>query len=122
MSKLLFLQKSHLQLRFWISELNSLIDQIRILNDFLITLSPLLQPTELLSVEQIKEGLVVLRSNLDDLRNEIHIDKMKFAASLKSDGLVSPESEAHLKTLYHKVDAVQKKFTEIKKFVESLTG
>ncbi|MFT3750206.1 MAG: hypothetical protein QM768_17955 [Agriterribacter sp.] len=72
------------------------------------------------SVEQIKKSLVVLRGNLDELRNEIHIDKMKFAATLKSDDLISPESDEHLKTLSDKVDDIQKKFTEIKKFVDLL--
>ncbi len=74
----------HLRYRLWIATLNHNIDVIRIMYDYL-------EDAEIKdSREDVKEGaglfkkkLLVFRKEIDDLRNQLHLHKMKIGAEVK---------------------------------------
>lgn len=103
----------HLQYRLWIAELNSLIDQIRVLNDHLHEMPVVLEraPDHL---DAIKKALVDLRLDIDDLRNKMHLGKMEFAALLKQEPVKLTHNENIIETLEKRYRKTRGDFEQLK--------
>ncbi len=71
----------HLRYRLWIAELNSEINVLRICDDYLKELGPLGKEIEVKNgIDHFKKQFVILRNEIDELRHEMHILKMKLAS------------------------------------------
>ncbi len=103
----------HLQYRLWIAELNSVIDQIRVLNDHLHEMPFFLEKTPD-HLDTIKKTLVDLRRDIDDLRNEMHLGKMEFAALLKHEPVMPTQNENIIETLEKRYRKTRKDFENVK--------
>ena len=96
----------HLGYRIWIAEMNFDINVIRIYKDYLKELSSNNQEDVLIKkVEDFEKSLQSLRSDIDDLRNEMHLLKMKLAGQIRkqkqSEAVAgSADDHAGLKTRY----------------------
>lgn len=72
----------HLRYRLWIAEMNSDITILRILEDFLNEIK--FQSEEVKdSATKFNNLFINLRKNIDDLRHEMHLLKMKLASYLR---------------------------------------
>ena len=83
----------HMRYRLWIAEMNYYINILRILEDYLIELT--LKSSEAAIQDGIagfKSSFVTMRKEIDDLRHEMHILKMKLAAYAREGKAVTEES------------------------------
>lgn len=70
----------HLHYRLWIAEMNYDINVLRIFEDYLSELSTKRAEPEVKNgVEEFKTKFVASRQQIDDLRHEMHLLKMKLA-------------------------------------------
>jgi len=96
----------HLRYRIWIAEMNFDINAIRIYKDYLKELSSNNQEDGLIKkVEDFEKTLQSFRNDIDDLRNEMHLLKMKLAGQIrkqKQSDAVAGKTDDHagLKTRY----------------------
>lgn len=109
----------HLQYRLWISELNALIDQIRVLNDYLRELREFTGHS-IDAQELLERDFVVFRNHIDELRNEMHLDKMQLAALLNTKTQTPTWDTQRTKELHAQYEAVKKDFHTLKTGVEKL--
>jgi chromosome segregation ATPase len=73
--------KLHLRYRLYIAEMNFDINVLRIFEDYIQELqSKSSEPDVKKGVDHFKENFESLRKNIDELRHEMHILKMKLAA------------------------------------------
>jgi len=71
----------HLKYRLWIAELNFDINVLRIFGDYLTELRAKRKETEVKSkADYFDKSFQVLRTEIDELRHEMHIGKMKLGA------------------------------------------
>ena len=71
----------HLRYRLWIAEMNFDINVLRIFNDYLEEISAKENGAELKTgINSFKQQFSGFRKEIDDLRNEMHLVKMKLAA------------------------------------------
>jgi len=110
----------HLRYRLWIAEMNADIDILRIFDDYLAEITLKNNTNDV--VKRIKEyqaQFLNLRNNIDDLRHEMHMNKMNLAAmakkprsSVKSIGRTIKHREVkHLYKLFRKTfDRTKKEF------------
>ena len=71
----------HLKYRLWIAELNFDINVLRIFGDYLTDLRSRRKEQEVkLKVEHFEKAFQRLRTEIDELRHEMHIGKMKLGA------------------------------------------
>ena len=71
----------HLQYRLWIAELNFDINVLRIFGDYLTELRTRRKEQEVKSkADYFEKTFQVLRTEIDELRHEMHIGKMKLGA------------------------------------------
>ncbi len=101
----------HLRYRIWIAEMNADITTLRIFDDYLEGLEPGKKDQHLKTVtEEFKKQFITLRKQMDDLKHEMHLQKMKLAASTREGiaidkKLYQSDNHAALKkhyTLYRK--------------------
>lgn len=79
----------HLRYRLWIAEMNLDINVLRIFNDYLQDLSPKKNLPEVKTgIDYFEDQFSILRKEIDDLRNEMHLVKMKLAAYSKQKKLL----------------------------------
>ncbi|HEX5152210.1 MAG TPA: hypothetical protein VFW07_12235 [Parafilimonas sp.] len=108
----------HLQYRLWIAELNADINALRILNDYLagITLKDNTGDAGDL-IKDYSERFVDLRSRIDDLRHEMHINKMELAGILRKPRRFLRSSEKDIKhtELKKRYELFRKTFDNTKK-------
>jgi len=92
--------------RLWIAEMNYYINIIRILEDYLAELSPKNNMPEVKEgVDGFKNKFVALRKEIDDLRHEMHILKMKLAAYAREGQAITDEAYQN-----DNHDALEKRF------------
>ena len=107
----------HLRYRIWIAEMNFDINVIRIYKDYLQELNTNTQENNLIKkVEDFEKTLQSLRNDIDELRNEMHLLKMKLAGQIrkqKQADVVTGKTDDHadLKTRYLKF---RKRFETLK--------
>ncbi|MDP4129372.1 MAG: hypothetical protein Q8918_13100 [Bacteroidota bacterium] len=71
----------HLRYRLWIAEMNYDINILRIFNDYLEALSSKKETSEVnTGIGYFEQKFPSVRKEIDDLRNEMHLLKMKLAA------------------------------------------
>ncbi|HEY2728133.1 MAG TPA: hypothetical protein VGI61_13230, partial [Parafilimonas sp.] len=74
----------HLQYRLWIAELNNDINILRIFDDYLADITTKNNSDDVLKyIKNYKEQFSALRKNIDELRHDMHINKMELAAIAK---------------------------------------
>ncbi|MBA4166126.1 MAG: hypothetical protein H0X41_01025 [Chitinophagaceae bacterium] len=114
-SKLSFLNL-HLQCRLWIAELNGDINMLRIYHDYLQELSDKSDQQELKKdITRFEQIFPALRKEIDDLKNEMHLLKMKFAAYVREN---KPYDKAVYKSTSY--DSLEDRFAEFSKKFEKL--
>jgi predicted nucleic acid-binding Zn-ribbon protein len=86
MAKTYALAGLHLRYRLWIAELNHCIDIIRISQDYYAFEGKDKQDATAVTdgIEYFKKRFIELRKEIDDLRNNFHLLKMKIAADAKT--------------------------------------
>lgn len=83
----------HLRYRLWIAEMNFDINVMRILEDYLAELTPKSHEPEVKEgIERFEKDLVNGRKDVDDLRHEMHILKMKLAAYSRENKTITDET------------------------------
>ena len=83
----------HLRYRLWIAELNSDITVLRIFTDYLDELKIKKTETETKSLaEGFKKRFTDCRKEIDDLRHQMHLLKMKLAADSREKKQVSSKN------------------------------
>src|ERR1044072_3917891 len=113
----------HLQYRLWIAEMNAYIDVLRIFDDYLASLKNKESNTDTLkNINNYKTEFLNLRQELDELRHEMHLVKMKLAALAKDPQ--SPtngvEEMINHKTNTERQKSFRKKFSTIRKEFNTL--
>ena len=75
----------HLRYRLWIAEMNSDITILRIFDDYLTELSSKKEkPQVQKGIESFQQQFINQRKEIDNLKHEMHLLKMKLAAHAKS--------------------------------------
>lgn len=113
----------HLKYRLWISEMNADISVLRILNDYLRWFKAQQNGKSVEKEIGTFEGQFQgLRKELDELRHEMHITKMKLAVLSKNedaplqevkDAIGYKANKEHYKTFRKKFTAVIKDFKKL---------
>ena len=68
----------HLQYRLWIAELNADINALRIFDDYLAEIALKNNTDNVVNhIKDYKEQFLSLRSKIDDLKHEMHINKTR---------------------------------------------
>lgn len=108
----------HLRYRIWIAEMNADITTLRVFDDYLTALAPGKKDLHLKQVaDEFQQHFVLLRKQMDDLKHEMHLQKMKLAASTREGKSIDKElyrtdNHAALKKHYA---AYRKTFNKMKK-------
>ena len=106
----------HLRYRIWIAEMNADITTLRIFDDYLDGLVPDKKDPHVKTVTaEFKQQFLLMRKQIDDLKHEMHLQKMKLAA-------LTREGKAIDKKLY-KTDnhaALQKHYTTFRKIFSKM--
>lgn len=106
----------HLRYRLWIAELNSDITVLRIFTDYLDELKNRKTDAETKSqVEGFKKRFAESRKEIDELRHQMHLLKMKLAADSREKKQVSTKN---LQSDNH--PAVKKRYQAFRKFFDLL--
>jgi len=74
----------HLRYRLWIAEMIADINVLRIFNDYLLELEAKhLPPVVVKGIDNFKNQFISLRKEIDELSHEMHLIKMKLAATAR---------------------------------------
>jgi hypothetical protein len=108
----------HLRYRLWIAEMNSDINVLRIFDDYLIELESKKKIKEVIKgIDVFKQQFISLRKEIDELRHEMHLVKMKLAAvardNMPRDNKTSLTDNHN--TLKIRYAAFRKTFNKVKK-------
>jgi hypothetical protein len=115
------IMRLHLKYRLWIAEMNADINVLRIFNEYLLWLKTYNKDAAELA-KGYEQSFSELRKELDELRHEMHLTKMKLAALSKNESL---DIEAVKKDINHlaskeRYEAFREKFTAMKKEFKKL--
>jgi hypothetical protein len=108
----------HLRYRLWIADLNSEINVLRIFDDYVKELSSQAKEIEVKNgIDHFKKQSVVARNEIDELRHNMHILKMKLAGYSRDKKVLDfktykSDNHAALKKRYL---AFKKSFEKVKK-------
>jgi hypothetical protein len=108
----------HLQYRLWIAELNSDINILRIFEDYLADTSANHNTENVLAkTEDYKNQFSALRKNIDELKHEMHINKMELAVAAKKTGtsIEAIEKNINHKQLAERYKQFRERFDRTKK-------
>ncbi|MGZ8558918.1 MAG: hypothetical protein ACXWWC_11310 [Chitinophagaceae bacterium] len=108
----------HLHYRLWIAELNSDINVLRIFDDYLNELESKKNIPEVkTAIFQFKQLFISLRKEIDELRHEMHLIKMKLAAAARDNKPPDTKTSSanNHKTLKNRYTAFKKTFNKVKK-------
>ncbi len=108
----------HLQYRLWIASMNADINVLRIFDDYISWLETKKNNAEAIKrIDDYKKQCFNLRNELDELRHEMHLIKMKLAAVSRKHG----EPTENIKNIIHhkeykdRYKIFRKKFSKTKK-------
>lgn len=117
MTKTPSIMSLHLGYRLWIAEMNADINVLRIFDDYITELESLKDQQNVKDgIEDFKEKFVALRKDIDDLRHEMHLQKMKLASysrEMKSYTFEMYNEDNH-EELRNKYNEFRNKFDEVK--------
>jgi chromosome segregation ATPase len=108
----------HLQYRLWIADINSDITVLRILNDYMIDKSAKNKDADTVQrISYFKEAFSKLRKEMDELRHEMHLNKMKLASLVKDPGqsINTIEDSINHTALKERYEAFRGSFNNTKK-------
>jgi len=108
----------HLQYRLWIADINADITVLRILNDYMVDKSAKNKDADTAHrINYFKEAFSKLRKEMDELRHEMHLNKMKLASLAKdsSQSINTIEDSINHKTLKERYEAFRESFNNTKK-------
>ena len=108
----------HFRYRLWIAELNADITLLRIFNDYMVELSTKKnEPAVKNGIDNFKEQFISLRNEIDELRHEMHLNKMTLAANAKETNNIQnkPSSKNIHIALKKRYTAFRKTFNQVKK-------
>lgn len=115
----------HLRYRLWIAEMNFDINVMRILEDYLAELAPKSHKAEVkAAIDKFEKEFVSSRKEIDELRHEMHILKMKLAAYQRENTAVTDDiykADNH-EALNSRYLAFRKDFERVKKDFTQLEG
>ena len=115
----------HLRYRLWIAELNNDINILRIFADYLMELkAKKMEPEVKEGIDEFKKKFEKSREEIDELRHEMHLLKMKLAADSRNQKLISyktyrADKHSELKKRWL---AQRKKFDHLKKEFSGFEG
>jgi hypothetical protein len=115
----------HLEYRLWIADLNSDINVLRILDDYLNELTAKNNNDNTIkSIENYKQQFATLRKEIDELRHEMHLNKMKLAATAKTQNVPIKDIEKNVghKEITERYNAFRKNFDKTKKEFQQFEG
>ena len=107
----------HLRYRLWIADLNADITILRILDDAIRELRTLGKEHTLLSkASDYEQQFINYRREIDDLKHEMHLMKMKMAANSREiqPGNKLPEENHHQEVLEQKYSDFRQRFEQLK--------
>ncbi len=111
----------HLQYRLWIAELNEDINVLRIFNDYLAEVSRKQNTKYAGPVEALKKRFTQVRTELDEIKHEMHLQKMKLAAIAKNDASkLAEEENMQYDTVISRYENFRKQFNDLKQDVIEL--
>ena len=115
----------HLRYRLWIAEMNSDINILRIFDDYLQELeSKKNEPEVKTAIDQFQKQFLSLRKEIDELRHEMHILKMKLAAyarEMKPVNYITYQADNHT-ALKKRYVAFRKTFEKFKNDFSGFEG
>jgi hypothetical protein len=114
----------HLEYRLWIAELNADINVLRIFDDYLKEISAQKKSNQTTGINIYRGQFLELRKEIDELRHEMHLNKMKLAASAKTENVVIKDLEKniHHKEITARYNAFRKNFDKTKKEFQQFEG
>jgi hypothetical protein len=112
----------HLQYRLWIAELNEDINVLRIFNDYLAEVYHKQNNKYAEPVEALKKRFTNVRNELDAVKHEMHLQKMKLAAIAKNDESSLGEEKEKIQhaVIVRRYENFRKEFTRLKQAVVDL--
>ena len=108
----------HLQYRLWIADMNADITVLRILNDYLVEKSAKNKDAAIVQrINYFKDAFLKLRKEMDDLRHEMHLNKMKLASLGKdpNQSISTIENSINHTALKERYEVFRKSFDNTKK-------
>jgi DNA repair exonuclease SbcCD ATPase subunit len=115
----------HLGYRLCIAEMNEDINVLRIFDDYIAELESLKDHQEVKDgIKEFEQKFVELRKDIDDLRHEMHLQKMKLASysrEMKAYTPVMYNDDRH-EELKQEYDQFRQKFDRVKKEFGEFTG
>ena len=108
----------HLQYRLWIAAMNADISVLRIFDDYILWLETKKSNADAITqIDDYKKQFLSLRTELDELRHEMHIAKMKLAAFSKkhSEPIENIKNIIRHKECKERYKTFRRKFSKIKK-------
>ena len=115
----------HLEYRLWIADMNADINVLRIFDDYLKELTQKKNSASVLKgIESYKKQFSDLRIAIDELKHEMHLNKMKLAASGKTQNepVENIEDIVHHKEMKERYNAFRKIFDKTKNEFQKLEG
>ena len=112
------IMKLHLRYRLWIAELNSDINVLRIFDDYLLELKSKKNMPEVNTwIIHFKQKFISLRKEIDELRHEMHLIKMKLAAAARDNKPLNKKTSTvdNPDALKNRYTAFRKTFNKTKK-------
>ncbi|MEP7318085.1 MAG: hypothetical protein ABI921_05080 [Panacibacter sp.] len=104
----------HLHYRLWIAEMNLDINVLRIFDDYLGELAAKKQEPEVTTgIENFRKQFAFLRTEIDELKHQMHIIKMNLAAAAR-DGSADKDLDKHAK-LEDQYNAFRQTFSNLKR-------
>ena len=113
----------HLRYRLWIAEMNADTTVLRIFDDHIAELlAKKNKPGVEKTIGNFKQQFTKLRNEIDELKHEMHLNKMKLAAQARdkasAENNISPEDHAALEKRYYthreKFDKAKQAFVDFK--------
>lgn len=117
------LMNLHLQYRLWISNMNEDINVLRILQDYINDGKT--KTTDAATLDKLNTYLSIFvdtRKELDDIRHEMYLNKMRIAAMEKADNAQEGdvEKDIHHEEIKKRYEDFKAKFKEMKKEFKKL--
>ena len=113
----------HLQYRLWIAEMNFDINIIRIYNDYLQELRlKVLKPGDASELDKHEKVLLTIRADIDEIRNEMHLGKMKLANYVRKENVIDAEQTEEHSSLIKRYSEFRNKFAIVKTDLNDLAA
>jgi hypothetical protein len=107
----------HLRYRLWIAELNFYINTLRIFNDSLEQRKAVINEQEINNkIDYFTQAFEIVRKDIDDLKHDMHLVKMKLAAYFRESDQTSDKDylTEEYTILYKHFTALHKKYETLK--------